>query len=141
MGDELKQDQFEFFYNTTKIIYDSALVGPFISMKMKKTDKVDERQAERIEKEVIPELIAFHALLRIRDIQLAKAAKAKKDKEKKELLGDSVAPENEGQLTEEQVIAQRMENEKNGIPLSEDQKAAEAEKKDRLEWGRTWVWD
>ena len=74
-------------------------------MKMKKTDKVDERQAERIEKEVIPELIAFHALLRIRDIQLAKAAKAKKDKEKKELLGDSNAPENEGQLTEEQVIA------------------------------------
>ena len=107
MGDELKQDQFEFFYNTTKIIFDSALVGPFISMKTNKTDPVDKRQAERIEKEVIPELIAFHSLLRIRDIQLAKAAKAKKEKEKRELLGDSVAPETEGDkpLTEEQIIA------------------------------------
>ena len=25
MGDELKQDQFKFFYDTVKIVYDSAL--------------------------------------------------------------------------------------------------------------------
>ena len=48
MGDELKQDQFEFFYNTVKIIYDSALCGAYINMKTKKTDKEGERQAEKI---------------------------------------------------------------------------------------------
>jgi len=62
-------------------------------MKGKKPDKESERQAERLEKEVIPELIAFHSILRIRDIQLAKAAKIKKDKLKAELMGDSNAPE------------------------------------------------
>ena len=72
-------------------------------MKSKKTDKESERQAERLEKEVIPELIAFHALLRIRDIQLAKAAKVKKDKLKAELMGDSKAPEQE--LTEDEKAA------------------------------------
>jgi len=36
MGDELKQDQFRFFYDTTKIIYDSALRQEFINMKNSK---------------------------------------------------------------------------------------------------------
>lgn len=31
VGDELKQDQFKFFYDTTKIIYDSALQGKLLS--------------------------------------------------------------------------------------------------------------
>ena len=120
MGDELKQDQFEFFYNTTKIIYDSALCGAFINMKQKKAGndaKEQERQAERIEKEVIPELIAFHSLLKIRDIQLAKAAKAKKDKLKAEMAGDQVvAPEQE---TEEETMIKKNEKDKE-IPLTED---------------------
>jgi len=30
MGDELKQDQFKFLYNTVKIVYDSALRGKLL---------------------------------------------------------------------------------------------------------------
>ena len=33
-----------------------------------------------------------------------------------------------------------MENEKVGL-LSHDEMEKEADRKDRLEWGRTWVWE
>jgi hypothetical protein len=140
MGDELKQDQFEFFYKTAKIIYDSALCGEFINMKSNKSP-----QGKIIEETVIPELIAFHSVLNIRNIQLAKAAKAKKDKEKAEFMGESGAPEevvDPNNMTEEQVLAQRMENEKTGgIALSYDEMEKAEEKADRKQWGRTWIWE
>ena len=139
MGDELKQDQFEFFYNTAKIIYDSALCSEFINMKVGKT-----KQGEIIETQVIPEMIAFHSILRIRDIQLAKAAKAKKDKIKAEQMGESSPGEevDPNAMTEEQIVAQRLDNEKSGgIALSYDQLEKEADKKDRKEWGRLFIWE
>lgn len=46
-------------------------------------------------------------------------------------------------MNHEEIIAQRMENEKTGahIQKSEAQIEAEAEELDRLTYGRFWVWD
>jgi hypothetical protein len=51
MGDELKQDQFKFFYDTVKIIYDCAL-----------REKLLAADPEVINY-VIPKLIAYRALM------------------------------------------------------------------------------
>lgn len=56
MGDELKQDQFKFLYDTINIIYESALRGRLLNMD------------QRILESVIPKLTAYKALMRIRDI-------------------------------------------------------------------------
>jgi hypothetical protein len=72
VGNELKQDQFRFMYDTVKIIYDSALQTKLVNLHDKKN--------EAIESTVIPELIAFKSLLRIRDIQLRKYREAKEAK-------------------------------------------------------------
>lgn len=79
VGDELKQDQFEFFYNTVKIIFDSALCDQLVNFKHQKGSCIADT--------VIPELIAFKAVMRIRDIQLRKYNEAKKAKEKAERDG------------------------------------------------------
>lgn len=60
VGDELKQDQFEFFYNSVKILFDSALQDSLYNMKTDKTKVIEET--------VIPEMIAFKSIMRIRDI-------------------------------------------------------------------------
>ena len=59
-------------YDTVKIIYDSALQTKLVNLHDKKN--------EAIESTVIPELIAFKSLLRIRDIQLRKYREAKEAK-------------------------------------------------------------
>jgi len=68
MGNELKQDQFKFFYDVVKIIFDSALQKKLYDMKKEPNTPV----SIRMEKEVIPQLIAYHSLMRIRNIQLRK---------------------------------------------------------------------
>jgi|TARA_B110000503_G_C6922432_1_gene319261 hypothetical protein len=75
VGDELKQDQFRFFYDTTKIIYDSAVQNKLLG--------ADQTVLETI----IPKLVAFRSVMNIRNIQLRKAAEFKKIKEKAELNG------------------------------------------------------
>jgi len=57
-GDELKQDQFKFMYKVIKIIYDSALKDFLLA---------DNKEVIEI---VIPNLVAYHALLNIRRIRL-----------------------------------------------------------------------
>ncbi len=66
VGDHLKQDQFKFFFDTTKIIYDSALRDKLLS------------SDDTVLNSVLPKLIAYKAVLAIRDIQLRKADEAKK---------------------------------------------------------------
>jgi hypothetical protein len=56
VGDELKQDQFRFFYDTTDIIYKSAL-----------RDKLIEANPVVVES-VLPKLVAFRSVMVIRDI-------------------------------------------------------------------------
>lgn len=56
VGDELKQDQFKFFYYTTKIIYDSALRDKLVAL-----DK-------SVLETVLPQLVAFKSIMVIRDI-------------------------------------------------------------------------
>jgi hypothetical protein len=59
MGDCLRQDQFKFFYDTCKFIYDSALRGRML----------DEKNADnKVLEEVVPKLIAYKAIMIIRDI-------------------------------------------------------------------------
>lgn len=72
VGDHLKQDQFKFFYETTKIVYDSAL-----------RDKLLQNN-DIVVKQVLPQLVAYKSILVIRNIQLKKAAEAKKEREKQE---------------------------------------------------------
>lgn len=103
VGNSLKQDQFKFFYDTTKIIYDSVLRNQLINGE------------DRVIKDVIPLLIAFKAVLHIRDIQLAKAADELKEKEKAARNPKKEqAPEEEKDpltMTEEELVAKRLKDE------------------------------
>ena len=72
MGDSLKQDQFKFFYDTSRIIYDSALRAKLCG------------DDQFLEQEVIPILVAFKACLVIRDIKLKKKLEGVKEEEKKD---------------------------------------------------------
>ena len=103
VGDELKQDQFKFFYDTVKIVYDSAL-----------RDKLLANDANVLES-VIPKLIAYRSIMVIREIQLTKAKELKKAKEKAEREGQiisAVAQVEEAKdptkMTEEEIIAQQL---------------------------------
>ena len=133
MGDELKQDQFNFLYEVVKIVYDSALRDKLI-----KGDK-------EVVNEVIPQLVAFKSVMVIRNIQLKKAKEVAHEKEKAEREGVPVkaGQKNMKDMTEEEIVAQRMENEKDGggFQKSEAQIAAEEEEKERKIYGRHWVWD
>lgn len=140
VGNELKQDQFRFMYDTIKIIYDSALQNKLVNLHDKKN--------EAIESTVIPELIAFHSLLRIRNIQLTKAREIKEAKEKAERNGNpalaaaSVALD-PTHMTEEQILQKRLDDEANKKMnnMSENQKQLEAERQERLKYGRFWIWE
>lgn len=105
MGDQLKQDQFNFIYRTVKIVYDSAL----------RTKLLDKDPL--IMNQVIPSLLALQSVLVIRDIQLRKAAELAHQNEKAEKERGTSEIKEEGEkknkiLTEEEIIAQRLENEK-----------------------------
>ena len=77
LGDELKQDQFKFLYDTINVIYESALRDRLLN-----TD-------QRIVDSVIPKLTAYRSIMRIRDIQLTKEKEAKAEKLKAERQGAS----------------------------------------------------
>lgn len=71
VGDPLKQDQFNFFYECCKIVYDSAVKEQFLA-----EDKV-------VMESVVPKIIAFKSLMAMREIQFKKADELAKVKEKK----------------------------------------------------------
>ncbi len=82
----------------------------------------------------------------IRDIQLVKAAEVKKAKEKAERDGKPYSKEEQevdpAHMTEEQILAKKLENEgKGGTELSEAQKEAAMEAKEREKYGRYWIWE
>ena len=134
MGDDLKQDQFQFLYETVKIIYDSALKS-----------KLLERDPTIINT-VIPQLVAYKSIMRIRNIQLKKYAEEKHLKEKAEREGKIYEPpvkKAQIDMTEEEIIAQRLEDEKDPskINRSEAQKLADEEEAERKIYGRYWIWD
>ena len=62
VGDELKQDQFKFIFDTVNIIYESPLRDKFLASKDK----------DVIIDWVIPKLCAYKGLMRIREIQMRK---------------------------------------------------------------------
>ena len=134
VGDELKQDQFKFFYDTVKIVYESAL-----------RDKLLANDANVIEN-VIPKLIAYRSIMVIREIQLTKAKEIKKAKEKAEREGhivSSVATEevkDPAHMTEEEIIQGQLDG-KGESNLSEAQLAQKKEEDERKKYGRFWIWD
>lgn len=137
MGDQLKQDQFEFFYNSVKVIFDSALQDNLFNMKIDKSKVIEET--------VIPEIVAFKSIMRIRDIQMRKTAELRKAKEKAERLGIPIAevePEQDPfHQTEEELYAKKVEGEGHQMTLSEMQKIHEAERIEIEKYGRYWVWE
>lgn len=85
--------------------------------------------------------------MNIRDIQLRKAAELKKAKEKAELNGipESKIQKDPMHMTPDELTAYRMEQvaagEASGITKSEAQLEAEHEEKERMTYGRYWIWD
>ena len=134
VGDELKQDQFKFFYDTVKIVYESAL-----------RDKLLSQDANVLEN-VIPKLIAYRAIMVIREIQLTKAKEQKKAKEKAEREGhiiSSVVTEevkDPAHMTEEEIIQGQLDGDGN-TNLSEAQLAQKKEEEERKKYGRFWIWE
>lgn len=136
MGDALKQDQFKFLFETVDIIYGSALQNRLIN------------KDEKVMKEVIPKLVAFKALLHIRDIQLKKAQDALEAKEKLKRKGKVEVEEEKDELhmTPEELMMQKIKEQEEGKEedeeeLTEEMIAKRLEEKDRAIYGRTWIWD
>jgi 3-methyladenine DNA glycosylase AlkC len=73
-GDELKQDQFKFIYQTVRIMYMSALKPLVLA-----DDK-------RIIETILPNLVAFRAIRQSKDILIRKKVDTKKDMEKVERM-------------------------------------------------------
>lgn len=59
VGDELKQDQFKFIFDTVNVIYESPLRDKFLGIKNDNDPLIES---------VIPKLCAFKGLMRIREI-------------------------------------------------------------------------
>lgn len=142
MGNELKQDQFEFFYNSVKVIFDSALCDDFVNFKtLKGNGKI-------IEETVIPELIAYKACMRIRGIKMRKADEAKKAKEKAERDGENpnlpkVEEEKDPmKMTEAEIYSKKLNDaEKGGLTMTDAEKIRREEDKERKKYGRYWVFE
>lgn len=117
VSDELKQDQFKFIYDTSKIIYDSAVRDKMLANEVLVLDSV------------LPKLIAYRSIMVIRGIQMKQAAEKKKLKEKMEREGKGFTLEgntNPRYMTEFEQICVKMDehnnDEKNAASsLSEEQ--------------------
>ena len=128
-------------YDTCKNIYDSAL----------RSRMLDEKNAEnKVLEEVVPKLIAYKAIMVIRDIQLRKAAEAKHAKLKAERKAKQgiVAPEKEEekdptQMTEEEARIAIMKNKEKQEEelMTEEQLEQKREEEEREKYGRYWVWE
>jgi hypothetical protein len=136
LGDKLKQDQFKFFYETCKIIYDSALKTHLLNY---------EQNLAQID-EVISMLLAYESLILIKNIQLAKAEDVKKAAEKLKRDGPPKEPEPEvieekkpdppAKPGQKKVVHEEVDEE--AQKLLREQAALEEEIK---RYGRTWMWE
>lgn len=139
VGDELKQDQFSFIFETINLIYNSALRDEFLAAKEKHV----------ILETVIPKLVAYRALMRIRDIQMTKYREEMAAKKKAERLGikkEEPKEKEEEPKPEEKppVYGKKKEEEKKDdeeFLLSEAQMQAQIDKAEREKYGRYWVWE
>lgn len=119
-GDELKQDQFKFIYNTCKVIYDSALRDLLLN------------EEPKVVENVIPNLVAFHAILLIRGILDTKENEKKKEIEKAEREGKKVSfqdnEEEKKQSVEETIMNKRISDKMNHSTTSAFSTDAQKEK-------------
>jgi len=73
-GDELKQDQFRFIYQTMLIMYRSALKQQLLA------------EDKRVLEDVLPNLVAFRAIKHGKEIMVKKKSDVRKDQEKMERM-------------------------------------------------------
>jgi hypothetical protein len=96
---------------------------------------------------ILPKLVAFRAIMNIRNIKMRKAAEFKKLKEKYEMNGIPAAKivKDPKHMNEEELILWKMEQvasgENTGLTKSEAQIQEDLKEKERLEYGRFWVWE
>lgn len=90
MGTPLMQDQFVFLYDVHEAIYESCLREEYLAF-----SEGDKQDRSLIFKEVIPMLVVFRAMLRIRDINDRKKADIDNEKEKAERRAALGIPEPE----------------------------------------------
>lgn len=98
---------------------------------------------------ILPKLIAFKAIMNIRNIDLKKAFEQKKMKEKAEMKGIpwSEAKKDPRFMTDAQIFAKKLsdenlgENPTNTSCLSEQQVADDIIVKEREIYGRYWIWE
>jgi len=132
VGDHLKQDQFKFIFDTTKIIYDSALRDKLLG------------NNEIVVGSVLPKLIAYKSILSIRNIQLRKTEEARKQREKDLREGKPVVIEAKDpkKMTQEEFIALQLEQQNNPTAnMSDAQKAHAHEEEELAKYGRYWIWE
>lgn len=88
-------------YETTKIIYDSAI----------KTELINYEKDLKHMDYIISKLLAYKSVLLIRDIQLTKAGEEKKAKDKAEREGKiiPIVKKDPTHMTEEEIYAMKLE--------------------------------
>lgn len=135
MHDQLKKDQFKFFFSTCKIIYDSAV-----------RDKLLANDANVLDW-VIPKLLAYRSVMVIRDIKLRKEHEKKTLRQKLEREGKGFSLEgNEDPrfMTEYELKCVAIDTRQREDPSwqkSEEQLIAMKADEERLIYGRQWIWE
>ena len=113
LGNPLKQDQFKFLYETTKIIYDSALKNSLINFEQNMAQMDD----------VISQLVAFKSLLHIRNITIKKAEDAAKELEKKSrpdyVEEEPVEKKDPAHMTQQELLAMKLDAKEGGDDVNE----------------------
>ena len=102
-------------------------------------------KTKQIEETVIPEIIAYQSVMRIRNIQLTKAEEIRKAKEKCARTGEKYIEEEEEKegdpldMNEDEIMAKRAQED--FMSVSENQKIKEAERQEIEKYGRFWIWE
>lgn len=135
MQDQLKQDQFQFMYETCKVLYDSPVRDKFLANDVTTLDSV------------LPKLLAYRSVMVIRNIQIKQAAEKKKLREKMEREGKGFTLEGNSdprymtQLDLEWAKLDKRQEEDASWQRSEEQlKELKAEEERKL-YGRFWIWE
>lgn len=129
LGDKLKQDQFKFFYETVKVIHESAIKNELINYESNH-EKMDD---------IISRLLALKSVLHIRNIQLKKADDERKLREKGINPDENKEKKDPTHMTEEEIYAMKMEG--TDANLSEAQREQAKMEQEIKKYGRMWMWE
>lgn len=109
---------------------------------------LNEKGENKVQDDVVPKLIAYKAVMVIRDIQLRKYEEEKHEKKKRELKGETVPEKEEEKVEEPEPVkppapynpyAKKKEEEEPEIDLEAIEREKEAA--ERKIYGRYWIWE